>query len=504
MADIDAIAYYEKPLRRFERIVSYALTLFPRALPMFADALFAWLGEKLLVEHTIQTNLSFNGKVYFVPHHASHAAAAYYTSPFTSAAILTADGVGEYTTTELWHGTGSRIEPLALLEFPHSLGLLYSVFTGFLGFRVNDDEYKLMGLAGYGSPLYLNQVRSLVCTKEDGSFELAMKYFRFHSNARSWSKQFETLFGEPRKPHEAIQKRHHDIAASIQAFTEEIYMSLAQEALRRTGETALCVGGGCALNAAANGVLLRSQGIQQISIFGPAGDAGAAMGAALYVEQVTNNGARYPVDDLRLGKHYGQADIEAALTARADIRYEKYTQSTLEDRVATLLAQGKSVAWFQGRAEFGPRALGARSILMHPSYPDAKKHLNEIKGREMFRPFGIAILEDTVPQYLEAPEHTRVPHMNFCFKVKESASQTIIEAVHVNGTVRAQSVVRGEGGLGPLLEKFERATSIPALINTSLNAAGEPLIETPGQAIEFIVHSRADYLAIGNYIVQRL
>ncbi len=442
MQDIDAVAYYEKPLLKFERILETFVETYPNAVRPFLKTVPEWLGDKIKVGQTIKRKLAFRGKLFFIPHHYSHAAACFYPSGFEEAAILTLDGVGEYQTTGLWSGRGNKITPLKSINFPHSIGLLYSTFTAFLGFRVNDDEYKIMGLAAYGRPVHADDIYRIIDVKDDGSFSMNMDYFSFREGFRMWNKNFERLFGNPRGPEGTILQKHKDIAASIQKVTEEIYFGILRHLYSLTKCENLCVGGGVALNAVANGKIYAETPFKTVYILGPAGDSGAALGATLFTyHNISGFKDRHRIDNLYFGSEYNGVQIKNALKD-SELAYEKFdNEKELLYKTASLLAENKVIGWFQGKMEFGPRALGARSILANPRHAYMKDKVNKIKKREPFRPFAGSILQEKAREYFLVPEENyRAPFMNFCFKVREEKRKEIAAIVHEDGTCRIQTV----------------------------------------------------------------
>ena len=505
MQDVDVVAYYEKPLLKFERILETFVETYPRSLRPFLKAVPEWLGDKIKVERTIRRKLAFRGKLFFVPHHYAHAAACFYPSGFAKAAILTLDGVGEYQTTGLWRGDGSKIAPIKSIDFPHSLGLLYSTFTSFLGFRVNDDEYKVMGLAAYGKPIHVNDIHRIIDVKDDGSFCMDMRYFSFRENFGMWSANFEKLFGAPRKPDEEILDRHRDLAASIQRVTEEIYFKILRHLYSLTKYESLCVGGGVALNAVANGKIYGKAPFKNVYILGPSGDSGAALGAALFsCHHLLDFAGRHKIENINLGPAYDDVRVENVLK-NSGLAYEKFnTEGKLLYKTASLLAENEVVGWFQGKMEFGPRALGSRSILANPKPAYMKDKVNRIKRRESFRPFAGSILQEKVHEYFNVPEKLLcAPFMNFCFKVGENKKGELAAIVHSDGTCRIQTVNGNDGRYYKLIKAFQKLAGIPCLLNTSFNLRGEPIVENPEQAIADLLKTEMDHLVIGNFLVSK-
>lgn len=502
---IDYVAYYEKPLLKFERILETFIDTYPFSLKPFVAGIPSWLGEKLKIADYIQkeTGLAKN-KILYVPHHLSHASAAFYPSPFKKAAILTLDGVGEYESSVLWSGEGKNISPIRSIIFPTSLGLLYSVFTSFLGFRVNEDEYKVMGLAAYGIPLYLRKIKEIVELKEDGSFKLNLEYFSFRESFQMWNDKFVGLFGRPRLNGQKIEVRHRNIAASIQKLTEEIYIRVLKTLYKDFHSKNLCLGGGVALNAVANGKIFERTGFKRVFVFGPAGDDGAAAGAALLIQQkLSRRKERFVIDSLSLGTFSRNKEIKRSLAA-SGLRYEKFaSKEKLCSKIATLISRGKIVGIFRGRMEFGPRALGNRSILARTQPFSMKNKINRIKKREKFRPFAAAVLEKFTKEVFEVPASCLYfsPHMTFCFRVKRSWRKRLSAVLHKDGTCRVQTVSNKDGFFYELISSYFKKTGMPCLLNTSFNLSGEPIVETPSQAISDFLRSEMDCLAIENFLI---
>ena len=503
--DVEALAYYEKPLLKFERILDGFVQTYPFSLKPFLCGIPEWLRMKVQVERILRKELGFQGKIFFVPHHVSHAAAAFFPSPFKKAAVLTVDGTGEYQTTGLWLGERNTLVPLRAIDFPHSWGLFYSTFTSFLGFTINEDEYKVMGLAAYGEPSYEARIRKLIEVKADGSFRFDMRFFAFREGFRMWSPRFEDVFGQPRKPGDPITQREKDLAASVQTVLEDGYGKILRHLSELTGCRAVCVGGGVALNATANGKIFDRIPFTDAYVFGAAGDSGAAVGAALFVHhQLFGNIPRHEIKGLEFGSAYTDAELKQQLAVRG-LPYEFFDdEETLLARVALLLSQDAVIGWFQGRMEFGPRALGARSILANPRSASMKEKVNRVKRREAFRPFGGSILQERVGEYLEIPGSQRAfPFMNFCFRVRPERREELAAIVHKDGTCRAQTVSPEQGRYYRLLSAFAEKTKTPCLLNTSFNTQGEPIVESPAQAIDDFLATPIDYLAIGNFLVSR-
>lgn len=504
IGNIDCISYYEKPLLKFERVLDMFIQTWPMSLVSFVKNMPELLGEKLNIENTIRTKLKYTGPIAFTHHHLSHASAAFYSSPFQSAAILTIDGVGEYQTTALWHAKKDGIKLMKELQFPHSLGLFYSTCAAYLGFKVNEDEYKLMGLAAYGKPTFLKKLEKTIAVKDDGSFCLNMDYFSFRESPQMWSGRLETLLGPARKPHEKITKRHADIAKSVQVLTEKIYIRIVNHLFNITGEKNLCISGGVALNALANGLIHTQTPFRTSHIFGPAGDSGAALGSALYTYRTMNNGTKkLPIEDLSLGSYYPDSAIEPLLRQKG-LKFVKLTQAKLIESAALSLKVGRIIGWFQGKCELGPRALGNRSILCRPSPRLMKAKVNIIKIREQFRPFAGSILQSEVQAYFQVPEINHLsPYMNVCFTVKRVKRKELAAIVHADNTCRIQTVSKKNGLYFKLIKEYHRVSGLPCVLDTSFNLKGEPIVENPSQAIDDFMKTKMDELYIGSYKVTK-
>ncbi|HRN70006.1 MAG TPA: carbamoyltransferase N-terminal domain-containing protein [Candidatus Woesebacteria bacterium] len=505
ISDIDYIVYYEKPLLKFERIIETFVETYPFSVKPFIKAIPEWFGDKIKIEEIIKKKLKYDGKIYFIPHHLSHAASTFYPSPFEKAAILTIDGVGEYQTTGLWLGEKNSIKPLAEINFPHSFGLLYSTFTAFLGLQVNNDEWKMMGLSAYGKPTYKDLVYKLIDIKKDGSFRLTMKYFSYRESFQMWTKEFENLFGKPKKKGTEFTQRHKDIAASIQKVTEEIYIKILNHLYELTKTANLCISGGVALNSLANGLIYPQTLFKNVYIFGPAGDSAAAVGAALYTyHAILKKKQRIEIRNLNFGTKYSNEQIEEILQKHS-LKYEKLNEQKLIKKTAELLSKNNIIGWFQENMEFGPRALGNRSLLANPAPKSMKERVNEVKMREQFRPFAGSVLQDKVQELFEVPEKNHhSPFMNFVFQVKPEARKKIQAIVHADNTCRIQTVNKRDNPLYyELIHRFYELTGIPCVLNTSLNTKIEPIVENPEQAIYDLETTNMDYMVLGNFLVKK-
>ncbi len=508
--DLAAVAFYEKPLLRFDRILETFLALAPRGFQAFQHAGPLWMRDRLRVTPLIRDGLNgYDGSVLFVEHHASHAASAFYPSPFTDAAILTIDGVGEWATATIGEGHGNRITTHKEMHWPDSLGLLYSAFTYHCGFKVNSGEYKLMGLAPYGRPRYtarlLDQVVDL---RDDGSFRLNQTFFNYLGGLTMTSNAFSELFdGPPRQPDAEITQREMDLARSMQDVTEEIVLRMVRTAHKLTGNRHLCMAGGVALNAVANGRVRREGPFDEIWVQPAAGDAGGAIGAALLASHELTGAPRTPKpSDSMQGTYLGPSYDASVLAAAFDLLgapAERLDETALIDRTADLLAAGKVIGWFDGRMEFGPRSLGARSILADPRNPQMQSAVNlKIKFRESFRPFAPSVLAERASEYFDLGGES--PYMLQVAPVTAAQRLRIPAVTHVDGSARPQTVtVERAPRLHALLRAFESRTGVPVLINTSFNVRGEPMVCTPEDAYACFMQTGIDYLVMPPFILEK-
>jgi carbamoyltransferase len=534
---VDYVAFYDKPFLKFERLLETYLSFAPRGFTSFRMAIPLWLREKLFQKSLLRTELARLGRgrfdadarLLFTEHHQSHAASAFFASPFERAAVLTMDGVGEWATTSVGLGDGHRLQMIKEIHFPHSLGLLYSALTYYTGFKVNSGEYKVMGLAPYGEPKYAKLILDhLIDLKADGSFRLDQSYFDYCTGLRMTNDRFDALFGgPPRRPDELLTQRHMDLAASIQAVTDEAVLRLTRAIASETGEDNLCLAGGVALNCVANGKVLRDRRFKQIWVQPAAGDAGGALGAALAAYHLFLNQPRrvQPGDAMEgsyLGPSFSQSDVEDTLR-RVGGRFSVVSDQALIDQTATALADGKAVGWFQGRMEFGPRALGARSILGDARSPRMQSVLNlKVKYRESFRPFAPSVLREDVAQWFELDEDS--PYMLLVADVvkhlrremtedehalfgidKLNVPRSAIPAVtHVDYSARIQTVHRGTNPrYHALLTRFKAMTGCPVIVNTSFNVRGEPIVGTPEDAFRCFMGTEIEVLAAGNCYLRK-
>jgi len=530
------IVFYEKPFVKFERLLETYLAFAPKGFKSFAKAMPIWIKDKLFqksilikeIKNTLGSEIDWRERLLFSEHHLSHAASAFYPSPFKKAAILTLDGVGEWTTTSLAIGEGKNLKVLKEIHFPHSLGLLYSAFTYYIGFKVNSGEYKVMGLAPYGKPKYADLIKKkLIKIAKDGSFQLDMSYFDYPTGLTMTNKKFNNLFdGPPRKSETNLTQREMDLAASVQKVTEEIIVKIAKEIAKETGEKNLCLAGGVALNCVANGILLREKIFDNIWIQPAAGDAGGALGSALSVWHLHHSKERnlpHMRDKMKgsyLGPSFTNEEIEAELSL-CGAKFKKLSETDLIEKVTSALVTEKAVGWMQGRMEFGPRALGARSIIADPRSSLMQKQLNlKVKYRESFRPFAPSILRDDVAEWFELDVDS--PYMlivanvqkNKCLKMKSeeknlfgidklNVPRSSIPAItHVDYSARIQTVHKDTNPMYfALISKFKEKTGCPLIVNTSFNVRGEPIICTPTDAFKCFMGTELDILVVGNYLL---
>ena len=507
--DLDYVVFYDKPFIKFERILETYLMCAPSGIRQFIQAMPLWLKQKLWIPELIAKELNYKGKILFAEHHESHAASAFYPSPFKRAAFLTLDGVGEWDTASFGVGRDNDIEIQYSLRFPHSLGLLYSAFTYYTGFKVNSGEYKLMGLAPYGEPKYKGLILDkLLDLKEDGSFRMDMRYFGYCNGLRMTNSKFDRLFGGPaRKPETKITQKDMDVAASIQAVTEEIMLKMACHAHKLTGEENLCLAGGVALNCVGNGRILRESPFKEIWIQPASGDSGGALGAALLVwhKYLKNTRVVDGKNDRQksslLGPSYSDAYIESFLR-KESIFYKEVGYSELPKVTANLIAEGNVIGWFQGRLEFGPRALGARSIIGDARDPQMQSKMNlKIKYRESFRPFAPTVLRERVSEWFELDRES--PYMLLVAAVKED-KRMIPAVTHLDHSARVQTVKREDQPLFyDLINAFYEKTGYPVIINTSFNVRGEPLVCSPEEAYRCFMRTEMDYLALGKFLLAK-
>ena len=530
VADLDYVTFYDKPFLKFERLLETYLAYAPSGIQSFIKAMPLWIKEKLWMKELIKKEIGFEGQVLFPEHHESHAASAFFASPFDEAAFLTIDGVGEWTTTSYGIGKGNRLELLADIKFPHSIGLLYSAFTYFTGFKVNSGEYKVMGLAPYGEPKYVDLIlNELMDLKQDGSFKLNMKYFDYAAGLTMTNNKFNKLFGrEPRKPESELTQMDMDLARSVQDVTDEVMLRLGRHIKNETGMKHLVLAGGVALNCVANGKLLRENIFEDIWIQPAAGDAGGALGAALYTwyqyldnERITDN-----KNDFQSGSYLGPEFNDKYIQKFLDknkFPYKKVSEDELPELAADLIAQENVIGWFQGRMEFGPRALGNRSIIGDARSTKMQSIMNlKIKYRESFRPFAPSVLEEKISDYFEIDRPS--PYMLLVADVKKDRQKSMsteennlfgieklnivrsdIPAItHVDYSARIQSVSKKTNPVyHKVISEFDRKYNCGVIINTSFNVRGEPIVCKPQEAYTCFMRTEMDYLVLGNFVLDK-
>jgi carbamoyltransferase len=533
--DLDYVVFFEKPFRKLDRILMTTLQTYPQSWKVFRESMISWMIDKLWVATKLQTELNIpKSKVLFSEHHLSHAASAYLCSPFDEAAILTVDGVGEWVTATCGVGRGNEIKLNKQIEFPHSIGLLYSAFTAFLGFEVNEGEYKVMGMAPYGRPIYMDKVWKLVEQNRDGSFSLDMSYFSFHhSTEKTYNRKFVELFGDPRptkmlffteetgfpqyfgtppsnlKELSKLNQHYADIAASIQKVTEELVLGMANGLHRETGLKKLCIAGGVGLNSVANTRILKETPFEELFVQPAAGDGGGALGAALWAYNTLLGKPRtFVMNHAYWGRGYSDGET-AQFFRENNIPCQHFEdEDQLIDQVVEQIKAGKVVGWSQGRFEWGPRALGHRSILADPRNANMKDIVNaKIKFREPYRPFAPSVLAESAEKYFELPnaaKHSPARYMLYVVPVRPEAQHVLPAITHVDGTGRLQTVFKDQSPrYYKLIERFGQATGVPVLMNTSFNLRGEPIVNTAANAFSTYTKSEMDALVVGNFLVKK-
>jgi carbamoyltransferase len=499
--EIDYIAFYEKPYLKFYRVILEHLKSWPFSLRNFLNTMPNWLQDRLILPLTLEREIGYRKKVFFVKHHLSHAASAFLASPFEKAAILTADAIGEWATMSYGWGRGASVNISKEMLYPESLGLIYTAVTTYLGFEAHEGEGKVMGLAGCGKPVYLDKFKKIVSVKKDGSFKIDKGYFGFNKGPHMYSRRFEKLFGKHRVPNTDLAQRHCDIAASLQAFTEKILIVIVRSLYKETGMDNLCLAGGLFLNCAANYKILEKTPFKNIFIQPAAGDAGGSLGAALYTyNSVLKKRRNYVMSHAYLGPEFSRGYIKRILV-NSDISFKELPDGKLARYIAKKISEDNVIGWFQGKMEFGPRALGNRSILANPCNPDMKYILNSrVKKRESFRPYAPAVLEERFVEYFKLQRES--PFMLLAPPVREEKKKFIPAVTHVDSTARVQTVKKDDNILfWHLIKEFENITGIPMVINTSFNMRGEPIVCTPEDAISCFRRSGMDYLVLGNYVI---
>lgn len=504
--DIQLVAFYDKPLVKFERMLLSHIATFPRSFPQFVRGMPSWFATKLRLDQVLAAELDYTGPIVYGYHHLSHAASAFFASGFEDAAVLTVDGVGEWATTSWGVGEGKKVELTGEIRFPHSLGLLYSAFTYYLGFKVNSGEYKVMGLAPYGEPIYVDRIKRLIHIREDGTFRLDMRHFTFDHGMRMYNERFEEVMGEPTRPldQENIGQFHKDVARSLQEVVNEVMVALARKVMAETGKKRLCLAGGVALNCVANGYILRESGVEDIFVQPAAGDAGGALGAALWAwHTLLDKPRRWKMDDVYLGPGYSEEQIAADLDLYGAVVHRLDRQALVE-KTAELIDHAHVVGWYQGRLEWGPRALGHRSILGDARNPEMRDTINlKIKMREGFRPFAPSCLEEDASRYfaLDRPS----PHMLLVAQVHDDIQggpDALPAITHVDGSARIQTVRRDQDALYyDLIHAFKQRTGCSVIVNTSMNVRGEPIVNTPEDAYLCFMRTDMDALVCGPFLL---
>ncbi|HEX6791232.1 MAG TPA: carbamoyltransferase [Candidatus Krumholzibacteria bacterium] len=500
---VDYIGFYDKPMVKFERILQTYLATWPKSYPSFIKSLPLWLRKKLWIPSLIKKELDYDGDVLMIEHHLSHAASSYLVSPYQESAIVTVDGVGEWATSTICHGVGNDITILKEVHFPHSLGLLYSAYTYYLGFKVNSAEYKVMGLAPYGEPKYVDKVLETISYNEDGSFKMNMKYFAYDYGLEMTNKNFEELFGQKkREPESKLEQFHKDVAMSVQVVTEEIVLRMVRHAHELTGSKNLCMAGGVALNCVANGRVVKETPYKDVFIQPAAGDAGGAVGVATYLyHTVLGNERKWKWEHAYLGPEYSTDEIRRFLDENG-IVYKEFDENGMLDATVQALVDQKTIGWFQGRMEFGPRALGARSIIADARNPENKTVVNlKIKFRESFRPFAPSVLEEKCSEWFELDIPS--PYMLLVADVREG-KRTIPAVTHVDQSARIQTVNEKEHArYYKLIKRFDEKTGCPLIINTSFNVRGEPIVCKPDEAYTCFMRTNMDVLVLDKFVMYK-
>jgi len=505
---VDCIGFYEKPLLKFERLLHQHIESFPKSFWTFYKAIPSWVNEKLRIPSIVKKKLKYKKNIFFVGHHMAHAASSYLVSPFKEAAILTVDGVGEWDTTTLGHAKGNDINILKNIEFPHSLGLLYSTVTAHLGMSVNNSEYKVMGMAPYGKPRFFEKFKKVIDVKDDGSYSLDMSYFDFHYKMRMPSKKFIKEFGPIRKPESEITQKHKDIAASLQKITEYTLFKMLNHLYEITKCDKLCMAGGVALNSVANGKILKNTPFKEIYIQPAAGDGGTSIGAAKYVYHTLFNKERKEIQETcYLGPGYSRDYIKKFLDG-LNVKYtELKDDKEVMKKTAELINNDNVIGWFQDRMEWGPRALGSRSILSNACNPQMQDILNlKVKHREKFRPFAPVISEEDAKKYFQCDDPVPIPtdFMLMVYPIKKEYHSKIPSVTHVDGSGRLQTIRKQHNKLyHGLIKEFEKLDGTPILVNTSFNIRGEPIVCTPFNAYRCMMGTGIDYLVMDRFLIRR-
>ena len=501
--DIDCIGFYEKPFLKFYRVILSHLRAYPFSLNNFLDTLPHWLQGRLIMPLIFKKEVGFDGQILFIKHHLSHAASTFLVSPFDEAVILTADAVGEWATMTYGIGRGNEIKVLKEIHFPDSLGLLYTAVTTYLGFEALEGEGKVMGLAGYGKPNHLDKFRKIVKVYPDGSFKIDQGFFGFNQGSRMYSREFVKLFGKDRKAGEEIEERHCDIAASLQSFIEGVLINISRNLYKDFKTDKLCLAGGLFLNCIANARIMEETPFREVFIQPAAGDSGGALGVASYIyNTLLNNPRCYAMEDAYLGPDFSTNQIRRALL-NSGSSFKELTEDSLIKYIAEKISQDKIIGWFQGKMEFGPRALGNRSIIANPCNPNMKDLLNaKVKERESFRPYAPAVLEERVRDFFLAKQFS--PFMLLAAQVREDKKKIIPAVTHIDGTARVQTVSKKVNPkFWNLIKEFENITGIPLVINTSFNLTGKPIVCSPQDALDDFLKSKMDILVLDNFVLEK-
>jgi carbamoyltransferase len=502
MSRVQAVAFYDKPLWKFERMLMSHVANFPKSFPQFVKGMPSWFGTKLRLDKLLKSEFDYTGPILYGQHHLSHAASAFYCSGWDEAAVLTVDGVGEWSTASWGVGKGTKLELKGEIHFPHSLGLLYSAMTYYLGFKVNSAEYKVMGLAPYGEPTEVDRIKQLIHIKDDGTFRLDMRYFDFDHGMRMYNEGFEKIMGQPTRELEKgeMTQFHKNVARSLQEVVDEVMVKLATRVVEETGQGKIALAGGVALNCVANGHILRRAPVEDIFIQPSAGDAGGAMGAALWAWHDQMNQPRlWKLESAYLGPGYTDEQIQETLDKYGAV-YKRYEREALLDQTADLIDQANVVGWYQGRLEWGPRALGHRSILGDARHPEMREIINrKIKMREGFRPFAPTVLEEDVGKYFELDRPS--PYMLLVAQVR-AEHRNLPAITHVDNSARIQTISRTQDEMYyDLIHRFREKTGCSVIINTSMNVRGEPIVNTPADAYRCFMRTEMDALVAGPFIL---
>ena len=506
--DVDYVSFYEKPFVKFERMMSQHMQSFPKSYRIFVDTMPSWINEKTRIQSIIRKKLKYKKDIFYIEHHLAHAASSFFMSPFKESAIVTMDGVGEWDTTTLGYGKDSEIKLLKTIEFPHSIGLLYSTFTALLGFSVNNSEYKVMGLSPYGKPVYVDKFMEFIDIREDGSYHFDMSYFDFHYKEKMPGKKIIDLFGPVRKPDEKLTQHHKDIAMSLQKVTEDLIFGLLKHLHSMSNSDNVCMAGGVGLNSVANGKILKNTPFKNIYIQPASGDGGTSIGAAAFAyNSILKKERNFVLENCYLGPGYTADEVNKFLD-ESKIKYTRFKDDDeLVAYTAKKLAEDNVIGWFQGRMEWGPRALGSRSILSNPCNPNMQDILNlKVKHREKFRPFAPVVCVEDAMDYFECDYPIPIPtdFMLMVYPIREEKRKLIPAVTHVDGSGRLQTIRREQNELyWRVIKEFGKFSGVPILINTSFNIRGEPIVCTPYDGYKCMMGTGIDMLVIDKFLVKR-